>query len=204
MIGVFWYLPDIFSEWSQIVALLLKSDQVICVIERITLDWYNTSLFDDPYFTEEEVWVLFLWCPSHKLTEWQSPVKNRAPYKSEEDYWFWCVCVCVLERKRERAHLYTKFLCRKSIWGTVDTWIFTSLSPPICPRYSSVHFSRQGPRHTPLSMAGLRWKRTLTVQLLATDSILYSLLQIYITLMTSPGLFLLGVRDTDKLRVQHQ
>lgn len=61
------------------------------------------------------------------------------------------VCVCVT------AHLYTKFLRRKSICGTVDTWIFTSLSDPFCLRYSTVHFSRHGPRSTPLSRAGLRW-----------------------------------------------
>lgn len=57
----------------------------------------------------------------------------------------------------ETAHLYTKFLRRKSICGTVDTWIFTSLSDPFCRRYSTVHFSRHGPRSTPLSTAGLRW-----------------------------------------------
>lgn len=55
------------------------------------------------------------------------------------------------------VHLYTKFLRRKSICGTVETWIFTSLSPPLCARYSVVQSCWHGPRGTPLRMAGRRW-----------------------------------------------
>lgn len=80
-----------------------------------------------------------------KEAQLRNPQRQRADGRFSES-----VQVCV------RAHLYTKFLRRKSICGTVDTWILTSLSPPFCRRYSTVHLSRQGPSPTPLSTAGLR------------------------------------------------
>lgn len=113
-----------------------------------------TSLFDDGYLTQEEVGVFLFRGPFHELFERQSPVNEQV----------WLENVQRQEVVRsfvgERAHLYAKFLRRKSICGTVDTWIFTSLSPPFCPRYSTVHLSRQGPRLRPRSTAGLRWNRT--------------------------------------------
>lgn len=147
------YLSCIFSKWAKVVVLILrdkgslrdttKAETNIQSLYFMTVTSHRKNsecCLSDALFTNS---------PNGRVL-WGGG--SAADTLSVCLYIHGCVFLC------DWAHLYAKFLRRKSSCGTADTWIFTSLSPPFCLRYSTVHFSRQGPRLTPLSTAGLRWR----------------------------------------------